>query len=298
MNKEYYSILAAGFNQVNQTKIANLLEQIKYNYPNFHFYYQTAQSCEDISNAFNECFYTVCLIDSQLRNQDFQNQLLTQNKYTALIYINSQERQFQETLINTLNTINNHKFELIETELEHLDSYWLHHLIHNSIVVSNLHKEIKRLSHYDNLTGLVNRNLYQNHLNHALALSKRNNDFCTLIYLDINHFKNINTEYGAKTGDLVLIECAQRIKKSIRSTDIAARLGSDEFAILLESCTHEEAQRIISDLTQAMAIPFIINGSKIHIDCSIDNACYPDNCSDISLFLNEVREAHYLAKIN
>lgn len=219
-----------------------------------------------------------------------------QNKNTAIINVHT---NIDDPLCNNhsdLNTNKFHNFCIDEINIQQLNEYWLSFIFKTAIDKLHLQKEIKRLSHYDTLTGLINRNLYLNYLNHALALAEREKKYCTLIYLDINGFKKLNEQYGFKVGDAILIESAQRIKKIIRSIDIAARLGSDEFAILLENCHPMEAHRIIYDLKHAMTLPYYINNEKITVEYSIDNASYPDDCSDKTTFLNDVRQAHYLAK--
>jgi len=297
MQKNYYNLLIAGFDQDREDKLIKLLEQVQTDHLDVNIKVQTAHNYNDITAALNENFYKVCLLNSELKHkinkkflEELQNRLNIQNKYTALVHIDTEDNK-KSDLQDCEEQSDNIQYKLSE-----LNSYWLYNIITTAIKTTKQQKEIKRLSHYDNLTGLVNRNLYLNHLNHALALSERQKRFCTMIYCDINNFKDINKKYGLKYGDLVLMECAQRIKKSIRSVDLAARLGSDEFAILVENCTPKEAKRIIDDIKQAMKMPFNINVDKIKINCSIDSASYPDSYNDMTSFLRDVRQAHYLAK--
>lgn len=304
MQKQHLNILVAGFDNDSQTKIVKLLNDSSEN-NSIEFNIDTATNSEDILKNISDNFYKICLLNSELKAHvnhkvidDIHNKLCIQNKNTAIINIDTNP-ETQDCNCDNSNCFQIHKFNHLcidDVKFAQLNEYWIVFLIKLATQNLLLQKEVKRLSHYDSLTGLINRNLYLNHLNHAMALAEREKRFCTLIYLDINNFKRINEEFGFKLGDTILIDTAQRIKKSIRSTDIAARLGSDEFAILLENCHPMEAARIISDLKQAMAYPYNLGHKKINVEFSIDNASYPDDCTDKTSFLNDVRQAHYLAK--
>lgn len=303
MQKDYYNILVAGFDTQNESKITNLLRNIKLTHHDIQLDIQTAHDYSNILDAIGESFYNICLLNSELKEKinhqiidEIQNKLNIQNKNTAIINVYTEDSVPLPNKHDDLKSIKLHNFCIDEIDIEQLNEYWLSFILKTAVDKLYLQKEIKRLSHYDTLTGLLNRNLYLNYLNHALTLAEREKRYCTLIYLDINGFKKLNEQYDFKTGDAILVESAQRIKKTIRSIDIAARLGSDEFAILLENCHPKEAHRIIYELKHAMALPYNINNEKITVQYSIDNASYPDDCSDKTTFLNDVREAHYLAK--
>jgi len=101
----------------------------------------------------------------------------------------------------------------------------------NSMYASHFQEKLKNLAHYDSLTGLLNRNLFTEHLQDALNQSDRYNKSCTLLYIDIDNFKTINDSYGHEVGDELLAKIGQRLSENCRASDSAARLGGDEFAV-------------------------------------------------------------------
>jgi diguanylate cyclase (GGDEF)-like protein len=124
---------------------------------------------------------------------------------------------------------------------------------------------------HDGLTGLANRVLFLDRLNHAIEVAKRDPDFqYSVLFLDIDNFKLINDSLGHLSGDETLIEISQRLRNCIRSIDTVARLGGDEFVILLEH-TYEEnstisvANRILAEIQ----VPYVKKGKEILITCSI-----------------------------
>lgn len=135
-------------------------------------------------------------------------------------------------------------------------------------------KKAEMLRHqafYDSLTGLPNRLLFKEQLQHALTrLPRQNSPFLALLYLDLNGFKEVNDTLGHGAGDLLLIEVARRLTRVMRSNDIVCRLGGDEFAILLEEIDNlEQSIEIASRIHQILSNPFFIKDNQITISTSI-----------------------------
>ncbi len=130
--------------------------------------------------------------------------------------------------------------------------------------------ELARLAQHDSLTGLANRNKFNDRLDCALAKRYRDPRPIALIYLDIDFFKRINDSYGHAAGDAVLCELAARLPRNLRATDLAARLGGDEFAVLIEDAdTPEETEVIARKLCAAMRPPCIVDGVDVFFSASI-----------------------------
>ena len=138
----------------------------------------------------------------------------------------------------------------------------------------------ERLVHdalHDPLTNLPNRRLFLDRLEHAVEWSKRNPDnLCAVLYLDLNRFKTINDNLGHDAGDQFLIEVASRLKSSVRAVDTVARMGGDEFAILLEAAsTPEDVIAIIQRIQAHLALPYewignpIVSGASIGVVMSL-----------------------------
>ncbi|MBI5250192.1 MAG: diguanylate cyclase, partial [Desulfomonile tiedjei] len=163
--------------------------------------------------------------------------------------------------------------------------------------IKQTQKHLQRLAHYDSLTGLPNRALFQDRLSQALVLAQRHDKMVTLMLLDLDRFKNINDTMGHGFGDKVLIAVAERLKNNLRTSDTAARLGGDEFVLLLPSMssTHGAitvAQNILNDFTK----PLTIEGREVFLSASVGVSTYPNDCDTPEKLLRNVDMALHYAK--
>ena len=157
--------------------------------------------------------------------------------------------------------------------------------------------ELKHLAHFDQLTGVANRVLFLENINRALSHAKRHKERLTLMFIDLDNFKNINDSLGHNVGDDLLVKVASRLLASVRKSDTVARLGGDEFAIILEDsgavCNTEiVAQKILKKLS----LPFEIDDQKIYISASIGVAISPEAGDDIDTLLKNADIAMYGVK--
>ena len=129
--------------------------------------------------------------------------------------------------------------------------------------------ELTRLAFHDALTGLPNRILFADRLDHALARAQREQSPVALLSLDLDDFKHINDTFGHAAGDEVLINVARRISSCLRQEDTAARLGGDEFAILLEHASDDDAARIAARIADALRAPVMFERHTLAISASI-----------------------------
>lgn len=137
-------------------------------------------------------------------------------------------------------------------------------------------EKIHRLAFYDPLTGLPNRRLLQERLQHAVERSTRDHELMALLMLDLDHFKPVNDSLGHLAGDQLLQQVAQRLLHRLRNSDMIARLGGDEFTILLENITHiDDASDVAQDIIDSLMQPFYldlenkIEHKEVHIGVSI-----------------------------
>lgn len=158
-------------------------------------------------------------------------------------------------------------------------------------------ERIRHLAQYDALTDLPNRSLFSDRLHQALALAKRDNKRFALIYLDLDRFKPINDTLGHDVGDLLLKEAAARMQIDMRQSDTVARMGGDEFVVLLpEIETIADAQVVAEKIRCALNQPFLIKEHTLFISSSSGIAIYPDHgTNDIELSKN-ADSAMYQAK--
>ncbi|NNM12073.1 MAG: EAL domain-containing protein [Pseudomonadales bacterium] len=157
--------------------------------------------------------------------------------------------------------------------------------------------QLARLAHYDLLTGIPNRLLFNDRLDRALQRAKRGDAPFSLLYVDLDGFKAINDTHGHDKGDMLVKGIAQRISHCIRRTDSVARIGGDEFTVLLERASSTTdavsiAQKIIDVVTE----PFDIGTQHVRVGCSIGIATYPDAGQDAHTLLHHADMAMYEAK--
>jgi len=131
-------------------------------------------------------------------------------------------------------------------------------------------QELSQIAQHDSLTGVGNRNKFDERLTLALARAWRTGRAIALIYIDLDYFKAINDNHGHPVGDAVLRELAKRLQKNVRVTDLVARLGGDEFAVIIEDTSVADAHEIIArELTSAIRKVFVVNGMELRVTASI-----------------------------
>lgn len=149
---------------------------------------------------------------------------------------------------------------------------------------------------HDVLTGLSNRALFGEIVDQQLALCQRNAASLSVLYIDLDGFKNINDQYGHATGDKLLCMVAERIKAGIRDSDLAARLGGDEFAVLLIGATVDAATVVARKLVDSLSVPYVMEDLAVGISASIGVAGYPDSGTSSKTLFHCADDAMYEAK--
>ncbi|MFZ6718675.1 EAL domain-containing protein [Undibacterium sp. Ji49W] len=158
-------------------------------------------------------------------------------------------------------------------------------------------KKILQLAHYDELTGLPNRFLYNQHLSRSLAIAERNRSQLAVLFLDLDRFKNINDTFGHDEGDQVLRTVARSFRACLRESDIIARIGGDEFILLIDQFSEARDLGDVADkLLFEAAQPFEINGQECQLSASIGIATFPADGKDAQTLLKNADIAMYRAK--
>lgn len=153
------------------------------------------------------------------------------------------------------------------------------------------------LAQYDVLTAIPNRMLFQDRLEHAIQKSHRNKTSVALLFLDLDQFKHINDSYGHDYGDEVLKECAIRLKSVVRQEDTVARIGGDEFTIILEGIKSPKViHTIAANIIELIKTPVIIEDQRFLVSCSIGVSIYPQDASDKGELIKYADTAMYKAK--
>ncbi len=156
--------------------------------------------------------------------------------------------------------------------------------------------QLKWLSYYDELTSLPNRRLFGDRLEQAIRLAKRDGHRLALLYLDLDRFKYINDSLGHGVGDRVLQEVARRMCMVLRESDTAARMGGDEFTVLLPEADAQSAIQVSERLAEIIRQPIQIDAQMLSTDTSIGISVYPDNGEDAESLLRHADTAMYYAK--
>jgi diguanylate cyclase (GGDEF)-like protein len=157
--------------------------------------------------------------------------------------------------------------------------------------------EVRALAFTDNLTGLPNRNSFTPYARQKLLSAKRSGEQLALCYIDLNKFKEINDCHGHQTGDAVLVHAAKAIAASIREADMAARMGGDEFVVLLDGINNAaDTNRLTSLICQAIAQPLHWQGSSLQITASLGVALYPQDGEDLDELMSKADAAMFRNK--
>ncbi len=158
-------------------------------------------------------------------------------------------------------------------------------------------KKLHKMAHYDGLTSLPNRVLLIDRLKQAQSIIRRSNKLLAICFLDLDGFKPVNDTFGHDVGDALLVEISNRIQSRLRASDTVARIGGDEFVILLTNLDKiEECFLFVKRLMQAIAIPYPINNETISLSASIGITLYPQDDADADTLLRHADQAMYQAK--
>lgn len=158
-------------------------------------------------------------------------------------------------------------------------------------------ERIKHMSQHDILTDLPNRMLYEDRLQQALAMARREKTPLAILYVDLDRFKPVNDTLGHAAGDTLLKLVAQRMLDCVRETDTVARIGGDEFAVVLPAIhSRQNALMVAENIRKKLEMPFEINGEQLDISSSIGCAIYPNDGQDGAALTKSADQAMYLAK--
>ena len=149
----------------------------------------------------------------------------------------------------------------------------------------------------DPVTGLANRYVFEDHLAHALALRARTGTELSVVFIDLDGFKNVNDELGHLAGDEVLRQAGARIRSCAREADTVARWAGDEFAVLCEvTGSPHDADRLAARIVQSCAAPFVVDGATVQLSASVGVATSGPDLCDAAALLHLADRAMYLHK--
>jgi diguanylate cyclase (GGDEF)-like protein len=206
----------------------------------------------------------------------------------------------EETLLNML-TRDMQVFMTVKLPLRREDGsiYALCSISTDITERKDFENDIQHMAQHDALTHLPNRALFNDRLKQAISAAQRNKSRLALMFIDLDKFKPVNDTYGHGVGDLLLKEVALRIQGCLRESDTAARIGGDEFVVLLPSIeTKQDAGKVGAKILYALNQPFALAGHTLEISGSIGIAVYPEHGKDEKLLVKSADIAMYHAKKN
>jgi diguanylate cyclase (GGDEF)-like protein len=180
---------------------------------------------------------------------------------------------------------------------DQIDAQLLERTLRYAIERKQTELHLARLAHYDPLTDIPNRILFRDRLEHAIRLAERDNTGFTLMFIDLNGFKQVNDTFGHDAGDALIRICAERLNESMRRSDSVARMGGDEFTLLLQNIENQtDIAHIAEKVIESISQPAQINGYEVVVGCSIGIAIYPHAGMDADTLLKNADMAMYKAK--
>ena len=177
---------------------------------------------------------------------------------------------------------------------------WEHGLLFDVTELKDAEARVAHLAYHDGLTGLANRQLFEETLGLAVERAKRSHSIVAVVYFDLDNFKLVNDSLGHHAGDLLLAELAERLQACTRDTDLVSRQGGDEFLMLLSDLdldTADETIRMVAErIEQTMHEPFQLQGTEFHARGSSGISVYPRDAHDAESLLRNADIAMYRAK--
>ena len=177
---------------------------------------------------------------------------------------------------------------------------WEHGLLFDVTELKDAEARIKHLAYHDALTGLANRQLFEQTLTLAVERAKRERTLVAVLYLDVDNFKLVNDSLGHRAGDELLRQLAGRLKTCTRDTDLVARQGGDEFLILLADLDTDAVEGMIplvaDRMNDSLREPFDLNGVQVHARGSTGISVYPRDAHDVETLMKNADMAMYRTK--
>jgi diguanylate cyclase len=289
VTKEKIKVLFIDREQGEYLLIAEILSHIR------HVEY-VLDWCDKLDVAQNKLLtqeYDVALLDyywGDATARDLLNAARMQTRQTPIVVMtNEMETEVDREAIRA-----GAADYLIKGQIDHL---LLERTLRYAIERKQTEQHLTRLAHYDPLTDIPNRILFRDRLEHAINLAERDKTSFTLMFIDLNGFKQVNDSFGHDAGDEIIRICAERLGSCLRRSDSVARMGGDEFTLLLQNIANNTdvahlAEKVINTLER----PADIHGHEVVVGCSIGIAIYPQAGTDADTLLKNADLAMYRAK--
>ncbi|MDX1914871.1 MAG: EAL domain-containing protein [Methylophilus sp.] len=187
--------------------------------------------------------------------------------------------------------------EVNANAIEHEGQHFNFSLVRDIRERKRIEAQMHHQASYDMLTGLPNRRLLIDRLREEISKAKRSGSNVAILFIDLDRFKEINDTLGHHQGDQVLIQAAQRIQQCVRESDTLARMGGDEFVVILSGITEmAHLGRVAQGIIEAMTSPFVLDNQISYVSASIGIANYPSDVDSLEGLISAADQAMYVAK--
>jgi diguanylate cyclase (GGDEF)-like protein/PAS domain S-box-containing protein len=212
------------------------------------------------------------------------------------LYRHPEMNSIDEVRFRNGKTFEHYSAPLVDSRGEHRGRIWY---VRDITERKTAEEQVKLLAYYDALTGLPNRSLLMDRLENALAGARQWRENVAILFIDLDRFKIINDSLGHAAGDLLLKEVGKRLRNCVREQDTVARVGGDEFVILLKTIKGTaEVASMAARIVQIVADEIIVNGRSLTTTCSVGISMFPQNSADIGTLIKYADQAMYCAKDN
>jgi len=161
----------------------------------------------------------------------------------------------------------------------------------------NLEDELRSIAERDTLTGLLNRRSMEVRTDSLLSRAGNKGSYSAMLYIDLDHFKEVNDKMGHEAGDRLLMDVSRRLASAVRDSDVVARIGGDEFVIVLGDLPDSGLAAIIAEkISISINLPFVFENTEVSVSPSIGVSIFPDDGKDMRSLLKKADAAMYSAK--
>ena len=229
------------------------------------------------------------LLQKQLKKLAFKDEKFPEKNLEKFIefvnasyYESDQEKDFLEHTLET-------SFQEMKELYEELKQK-------SQTTLAKSEQRYKELAMKDSLTGILNKFAFQEEFNRIISNSKRTNTKFALLFLDLDHFKEVNDTYGHDIGDKLLQEVTNRVLANIRTEDVFARIGGDEFVLILTNIKNDTLEKLVKKAIILFRKPWIIGNIKLNVTTSIGVTIFPDHADNEIELMKKADIAMYKSK--
>jgi len=291
------SMLIINGDAAHSTLLNDLLQ---HNERSAHYRLQRARSCDHALKLLRKQTVSCCLVNYPGRYDDASARVLSFLKSIrrrklgeniAVIIIADEGECDARTAVEFI-----HQGAQDFLVRQDITAHRLFSSIDDAIHQCEFQKNLINLAHYDHLTGLLNRGLFLDRLQHTVNQCARNQSTCSLLYIDVDNFKQVNDLYGHDVGDKLLLKISEQISRNCRNTDSAARIGGDEFAVIINSPPVSDAAKVTDAIIKKIAANIFLETPDIEVSLSVGVAHYPSTAKNIDELMKQADSAMYRAK--